>query len=102
MLRYLHVQPMLPTQLALARPSHLVVLTGAYFIACGQARARAGGGLLRVFSSGPDRAASEDDLTKARQWYKQFSHDASQVIPRTLGEVSYSRSSGPGGQNVNK
>jgi protein subunit release factor B len=56
----------------------------------------------RKFASATEHNASEEDLSKARQWYKGFSHDAGQVIPRTLGEVSYSRSSGPGGQNVNK
>lgn len=58
----------------------------------------------RAYSSGlgADRPWSEDDLTKARQWYNGFARNPVEAVPRTLGEVSYSRSSGPGGQNVNK
>lgn len=44
---------------------------------------------------GPD----EDDVEECRHWLSQF--DA-KTFPRSLGELSYSRSSGPGGQNVNK
>lgn len=47
-------------------------------------------------------AWSEEDLAKARQWYRVFSNNPAAVIPHDLGEVSYARSSGPGGQNVNK
>ncbi|ETN45382.1 uncharacterized protein HMPREF1541_09213 [Cyphellophora europaea CBS 101466] len=44
-----------------------------------------------------------EDLSEARRWYKEtFSTDPDSAIPQTLGEISYSRSSGPGGQNVNK
>ena len=51
----------------------------------------------RIFSTKPE--SSEDDYARAREWYKGFNplkslHD--------IGEVTYSRSSGPGGQNVNK
>ncbi|PYI24965.1 hypothetical protein BP00DRAFT_452573 [Aspergillus indologenus CBS 114.80] len=42
---------------------------------------------------------SEDDLSAARQWLASFS---SKTIPRDICEVSFSRSGGPGGQNVNK
>ena len=35
----------------------------------------------------------------ARQWLAKFDVN---TIPRRLGEVTFSRSSGPGGQNVNK
>ncbi|TFK94056.1 hypothetical protein K466DRAFT_22027 [Polyporus arcularius HHB13444] len=41
--------------------------------------------------------ASQSDL--ARTWIEQF---ASRQIPKSLVEFTYSRSSGPGGQNVNK
>lgn len=44
--------------------------------------------------------ASEDpSVTAARQWLATFSRAS---IPNSTGEVSYARSSGPGGQNVNK
>ncbi|KAM0787878.1 hypothetical protein ACM66B_003928 [Microbotryomycetes sp. NB124-2] len=38
----------------------------------------------------------------ARSWISQFSQLSSDAIPRDAIDVSYSRSSGPGGQNVNK
>lgn len=41
----------------------------------------------------------EADLQAARQWLAKLSPD---TIPRNLAEVTFSRSSGPGGQNVNK
>ncbi|PFH57520.1 hypothetical protein XA68_14906 [Ophiocordyceps unilateralis] len=44
-----------------------------------------------------DAQFDPDDLAEARAWYQQF--DASQ-LPR--GSTTYARSSGPGGQNVNK
>ncbi|KAI3615986.1 peptidyl-trna hydrolase domain protein [Moniliophthora roreri] len=40
-----------------------------------------------------------EDSSKARAWINQFKD---QSIPRNLVELSFSRSSGPGGQNVNK
>ncbi|RAL10883.1 peptidyl-tRNA hydrolase domain protein [Aspergillus homomorphus CBS 101889] len=46
-----------------------------------------------------DDHASEDDLSAARQWLASFS---SKSIPRDICEISFSRSGGPGGQNVNK
>ncbi|QKX56485.1 uncharacterized protein TRUGW13939_03590 [Talaromyces rugulosus] len=42
---------------------------------------------------------NEEELKKARQWLKTFS---TSTIPRDIGVMTYSRSSGPGGQNVNK
>ena len=44
-------------------------------------------------------SSSDEDFDKARRWYAQLQ---SSPLPREIGEVSYSRSSGPGGQNVNK
>lgn len=38
-------------------------------------------------------------MDAARQWLMTFSHSD---IPKTMFDVSYSRSSGPGGQKVNK
>jgi protein subunit release factor B len=42
---------------------------------------------------------SEEDFAKARKWYAELSESSAL---RNIGELSYSRSSGPGGQNVNK
>lgn len=43
---------------------------------------------------------SEEELQKARAWLAALH---AEVIPlKTIGELSFSRSSGPGGQNVNK
>ena len=55
--------------------------------------------LPAAFSRTASTSASEEDFDKARHWYAQLS---SSPLPREIGEVSYSRSSGPGGQNVNK
>ncbi|EIN09522.1 hypothetical protein PUNSTDRAFT_101371 [Punctularia strigosozonata HHB-11173 SS5] len=41
-----------------------------------------------------------EDNNKARMWLDRFK--ASPVLPRELVELTFSRSSGPGGQNVNK
>ncbi|KAJ5960572.1 uncharacterized protein N7479_007722 [Penicillium vulpinum] len=49
---------------------------------------------LRRFTSQVDQ-----DVQLARDWLKTFN---SKTIPRNICEVSFSRSSGPGGQNVNK
>ncbi|KAK4973321.1 hypothetical protein LTR66_011183 [Elasticomyces elasticus] len=62
----------------------------------------------RLFSAIPARSyahgknavnATEDELAAARAWLAAF--DA-ETIPRSIAEISFSRSSGPGGQNVNK
>ncbi|MCJ1471299.1 hypothetical protein MMC07_009947 [Pseudocyphellaria aurata] len=42
---------------------------------------------------------SDQDQADARKWLASFTAD---TIPRKLGQVSFSKSSGPGGQNVNK
>ncbi|KAI1654384.1 hypothetical protein F4813DRAFT_370642 [Daldinia decipiens] len=44
-----------------------------------------------------DAAFDQDDLTEARKWYASFTENN---LPK--GQTSYSRSSGPGGQHVNK
>ncbi|KAI1121832.1 hypothetical protein F5Y10DRAFT_255504 [Nemania abortiva] len=44
-----------------------------------------------------DAFLDQDDLHEARKWYTSFNGDS---IPK--GHTSYSRSSGPGGQHVNK
>ena len=51
--------------------------------------------IVRAHSTG----ASEEDYVKVRKWYDNLGNAP---LPRDIGEVSYSRSSGPGGQNVNK
>ncbi|KLJ08519.1 hypothetical protein EMPG_16062 [Blastomyces silverae] len=42
---------------------------------------------------------TDEELGTARIWLSQLTP---RTIPRNIGDVSYSRSSGPGGQNVNK
>jgi hypothetical protein len=42
---------------------------------------------------------SDEDLAAARKWLAALNPD---TIPRSLSEITFSRSSGPGGQNVNK
>ncbi|KAI1139374.1 hypothetical protein F5Y05DRAFT_381755 [Hypoxylon sp. FL0543] len=44
-----------------------------------------------------EAAFEEDDLAEARKWHSSFNQDS---LPK--GQTSYSRSSGPGGQHVNK
>lgn len=43
--------------------------------------------------------ATEEEIAAARKWVDEFHPEA---IPKNIGEISFSRSSGPGGQNVNK
>ncbi|KAF2470270.1 uncharacterized protein BDR25DRAFT_161786, partial [Lindgomyces ingoldianus] len=42
---------------------------------------------------------SEEDIQAARRWLEKLS---AETVPKTIAELSFSRSSGPGGQNVNK
>lgn len=44
-------------------------------------------------------SASDQEIEQARKWLANFDAD---TIPRSICDVSFSRSSGPGGQNVNK
>lgn len=44
-------------------------------------------------------SADEEKLQVARKWLDKLH---AETIPKTIGELSFSRSSGPGGQNVNK
>lgn len=43
--------------------------------------------------------ADEEEVAAARKWLAKFDAD---TIPRSICDISFSRSSGPGGQNVNK
>jgi peptidyl-tRNA hydrolase ICT1 len=54
-----------------------------------------------LWALSPRRFASqtEQDVQIARDWLKTLN---SKTIPRNICEISFSRSSGPGGQNVNK
>ncbi|KAM5445936.1 hypothetical protein MaudCBS49596_007005 [Microsporum audouinii] len=56
-------------------------------------------GRLPVVALRTAHTASDDELRAARRWLAQFSPE---TIPRNICAVSFSRSSGPGGQNVNK
>ncbi|KAL1621997.1 hypothetical protein SLS56_008941 [Neofusicoccum ribis] len=44
-------------------------------------------------------SAPEEDLAAARRWLQTLDPE---TIPKSICDVSFSRSSGPGGQNVNK
>jgi peptidyl-tRNA hydrolase ICT1 len=76
--------PCRPLLIAVTRPSPAVLST-AY--------------TSRTFASGRDGEVDEEELKAARQWLSKLDPE---TIPRDLCEVSFSRSSGPGGQNVNK
>jgi peptidyl-tRNA hydrolase ICT1 len=55
---------------------------------------------VRLYSSrNQPHEPSEDDVRAARSWLQKL--DA-ETIPKSICELSFSRSSGPGGQNVNK
>ncbi|KAI9373692.1 hypothetical protein BJX61DRAFT_532927 [Aspergillus egyptiacus] len=53
--------------------------------------------IRRTFASRPD--SSSDEVTAAREWLSKLNSTA---LTRHVGEISFSRSGGPGGQNVNK
>ena len=55
--------------------------------------------LLRRCQSSPAKTDDGEDHREARSWFAKFSTN---TIPKNIGEVTFSRSSGPGGQNVNK
>ena len=49
--------------------------------------------------SSPAKGRDEEDHREARTWLAKFNAD---TIPKNIGQFTFSRSSGPGGQNVNK
>ena len=53
---------------------------------------------LSFWANDPE-GPSEEEQKAARQWLASYNPS---TIPRNLCDVSFSRSSGPGGQNVNK
>jgi peptidyl-tRNA hydrolase ICT1 len=53
-----------------------------------------------LFARAISSSTSDEDLQAARSWLANLHAEA---IPlKSIGELSFSRSSGPGGQNVNK
>ena len=54
---------------------------------------------LRRCLSRPAKGVDEEDHREARTWLAKFNAD---TIPKNIGQFIFSRSSGPGGQNVNK
>lgn len=46
-----------------------------------------------------DESSSEAEMAAAREW---LAHFGPETIPKNICDISFSRSSGPGGQNVNK
>ena len=54
---------------------------------------------VRSFSIARPSLTSEHEITEARLWLRDLNGS---TLPSTVGDVSFSRSSGPGGQNVNK
>ncbi|KAK3117136.1 hypothetical protein LTR53_001793 [Teratosphaeriaceae sp. CCFEE 6253] len=55
--------------------------------------------LTRAYAAGRHGATDEAELDAARKWLAKLD---SETIPRSICDVTFSRSSGPGGQNVNK
>lgn len=47
----------------------------------------------------PAKSYDDEDHREARTWLAKFNAN---TIPKNICEVTFSRSSGPGGQNVNK
>src|SRR5436190_8471033 len=55
--------------------------------------------LVSSHQSPQNTEPSDEDLKAARIW---LDHLSSKTVPRSICDISYCRSSGPGGQNVNK
>ncbi|KAI5248391.1 hypothetical protein E4T42_05663 [Aureobasidium subglaciale] len=76
------------------KPSFVVTRTPTSFCTSARSLAARGVGGGENSSGGGD-----DELDAARRWLANFN---AETIPRNICDVSFSRSSGPGGQNVNK
>lgn len=55
---------------------------------------------IRPYSSRTTQDADEEDIAAARSWLSRLHADT--IRQNTACDISFSRSSGPGGQNVNK
>ena len=55
---------------------------------------------LRSYASSVTQDADEEDIAAARSWLSRLNADT--IRQNTTCDISFSRSSGPGGQNVNK
>ena len=49
--------------------------------------------------SSPAKGFNDEDHREARTWLARFNAN---TVPKNIGQFTFSRSSGPGGQNVNK
>ncbi|KAK6543145.1 hypothetical protein TWF694_007064 [Orbilia ellipsospora] len=59
--------------------------------------------ITRSFLSTPrPDVIPEKEIDEARTWLTDFKKHRASRLPRGIGEVTFSRSPGPGGQNVNK
>lgn len=55
--------------------------------------------IFRTYSTGKQLDLSKEHIDIVNEWIKNFNKD---VVPKTCMNIQYVRSSGPGGQNVNK
>jgi hypothetical protein len=72
---------------------------GGFSAAIAAASSFANGGGNNLPLSNDNNDANTEAIRKSKRWLEEFTADK---IPRREFEVSYARSSGPGGQNVNK
>ncbi|KAF2433749.1 hypothetical protein EJ08DRAFT_583287 [Tothia fuscella] len=61
--------------------------------------ARTGNFVVQRYKTTSAEPTTAEDIAACRQWLSKFNLE---TIPKRLCELSFSRSSGPGGQNVNK
>jgi peptidyl-tRNA hydrolase ICT1 len=74
----------------------LRISTHTLLLSCAPGRLTARGAVRHYARAS---VASEEEIQTARKWLEMLHAD---TIPRDIGQLSFSRSSGPGGQNVNK
>jgi peptidyl-tRNA hydrolase ICT1 len=75
----------------------LPISTHTLLLSCAPGRLAARGAVRHYARTA--NVASEEEIQTARKWLEMLHGD---TIPRDIGQLSFSRSSGPGGQNVNK